>query len=243
MDIAEGIEMVDLALYLPEHEVLVLGDIHIGYEEALNRQGILVPRFQFKDLIERVKGIIEKTKPKDIIIMGDLKHEFGKISDQEWRETLKFLDFLGRNCDKVVLVKGNHDTILGPIAKKRNVVIVEDYIIGKMIFIHGHELREFEDNIDTIIIGHEHPAITISEGMRNETFKCFLSGGYGKKRLIVIPSLFMMTEGTDILKEETLSPFLKQDLDNFDVYLVNDDGEVHDFGKIKEIRKLGKTRL
>lgn len=230
--------MIDLALYMPKKGILVLGDIHIGYEEALNKQGILVPRFQFEDLISRMGRILEKTRPKTIIIIGDLKHEFGTISDQEWRETLKFLDFLGKNCDKIVLVKGNHDTVLGPIAKKRNVDVVEEYIVDDIIFIHGHKLREFGKDVGTIIMGHEHPAVTISEGMRNETFKCFLLGKYGKRKLIVLPSLFLMAEGTDIMKDEILSPFLKQDLGNFMVFVVDDESHVHDFGRIKDIRKL-----
>jgi putative SbcD/Mre11-related phosphoesterase len=241
MEIKKGIQIMDLALFMQKERILVLGDIHIGYEEALNKQGILVPRFQFKDLIDRLTKIINETKPKTVLIIGDLKHEFGTISDQEWRETLKFLDFLGDHTEKIILVKGNHDTILGPIAKKRNVEIVDDYIVDNIAFVHGHKLREFAEEIDTIVIGHEHPAITIREGMRYETFKCFLSGKYGEKTLIVLPSLFLMTEGTDILREEMLSPFLQQDLDGFHVFIVDDNGEVHDFGTVNNIKKLNRS--
>ena len=64
----------------------------------------------------------------EIIINGDIKHEFGTISEQEWRHTLRLLDFLSRYCDEVILIKGNHDMILGPIAKKRNVKVLEYYV-------------------------------------------------------------------------------------------------------------------
>ncbi len=130
MEILKDIEIFDLALYVKGH--LILTDFHIGYEEALNKQGVLVPRFQFQEIIRRLEKILKKLKGKNIekiVINGDLKHEFGTISDQEWRLTLRLLDFLGKYCKEIILIKGNHDTILGPIAKKRNVKILENYFI------------------------------------------------------------------------------------------------------------------
>jgi len=48
-----------------------------------------------------------------------------------------------------------------------------------------------------------------------------------------MPSFCLVTEGTDILKEKLLSPFLDQDLKNFDVFVVAD--KVYDFGKLKNL--------
>ena len=126
MDVSEGIEIVGLGLYLKKMNVLVLGDIHIGYEENLNRQGVLIPRHHFKDVTENVKSIFKrigtgKKKLSTIVINGDLKHEFGRISSQEWRDILRFLDLLSENCEEVFLIKGNHDIFLGPIARKRSI--------------------------------------------------------------------------------------------------------------------------
>ena len=126
MNIAEGIKIVDLALFFEKEKALILSDIHIGYEEALNKQGILVPRFHFNDLVKRLAKIYsqikkEKLPVETIIVNGDLKHEFGTISDQEWRETLKFIDLLASKAKNLILLKGNHDTILGPIADKKNI--------------------------------------------------------------------------------------------------------------------------
>ena len=47
MEIAKGIEIIDLGLYIKKHKLLVFADFHIGYEESLNKQGVLIPRFQF----------------------------------------------------------------------------------------------------------------------------------------------------------------------------------------------------
>ena len=61
-----------------------------------------------------------------------MKHEFGTISEQEWRDALKLLDYFGQHCDEIILIKGNHDTILGPIAKKRNVKVLDHFVIDPM---------------------------------------------------------------------------------------------------------------
>ena len=122
MEITPNIEIIDLGLYLKEQKILIIADLHIGYEESLNKQGILLPRFQFTDLVKRLDRILKKVKPKLIIVNGDLKHEFGQISETEWRQALKILDFLTRKS-QVILLKGNHDKILGPIAEKRKLEI------------------------------------------------------------------------------------------------------------------------
>lgn len=282
MEIIKGMEIIDLALYLKEYQTLIIADSHIGFEEALNKQGLMVPRFQFKEVVDRINKIINKineikinnnkdkninninnknkiinknnnkindknniinnktnkkinknnNKINTIIINGDIKHEFGKISEQEWREALKIIDLLQKNCDKLILIKGNHDTILGPIAHKKGIEIVTHYKINDIYICHGHKIPMDADfaKSKTIIIGHEHPAVSLKQGSRSELFKCFLKGKYERKNLIVMPSLNLVTEGTDILRESLLSPFLQKDLKNFEAYLIAD--EVYYFGKL-----------
>lgn len=258
MKILPGIEIADLALYFDS--ALVISDVHIGYEEALNKQGILVPRLQFGEMVRRIERIFDSLKNKKIeriIVNGDLKHEFGTISEQEWRNTLKFIDLLAKHCQEIVLIKGNHDSILGPIARKRNVKVL-DYIIvdpitksnngktliknrfkkpEKILIVHGDKIpnEEVLKGAATIIIGHEHPAISIKDGPRIESYKCFLKGRYKGKNLIVQPSFNSIIEGTDILRDQILSPFLHQTLGNFEVYAVED--KIYEFGKLKKLRK------
>ena len=237
MKILSNIEIIDLALYF--NSTLVIADVHIGYEEALNKQGVLVPRLQFEDMVKRMKRIFNLLKDKKIeriIVNGDLKHEFGTISEQEWRNTLKFLDLLAKHCNEIILIRGNHDTILGPIAKKRNVKVVDNIAVGKVLATHGNKVPDILKNYSTIIIGHEHPAVSLKEGPRIEQFKCFLKGKYHGKNLIVQPSFNAIIEGTDVLKDKILSPFLHQDLNNFQVYIVED--EVYNFGKLRNLKKI-----
>ncbi|MFO8015961.1 MAG: metallophosphoesterase [Candidatus Woesearchaeota archaeon] len=233
MEISKGIEIVDLGLRIGN--ILIIADLHIGFEEALNKQGILVPRFQFNDLRSRLRNMIRKARPQTIVVNGDIKHEFGRVSEQEWRETLKILDLLLESSKEVVLVKGNHDTILGPIAGKRGVRITDSYEIEDrgILVMHGHETTGIPKHIRTIITAHEHPAVSIRDGPRVEVFKCFLKGSWKGKELIVMPSLNLATEGSDITKEDILSPFLDQRMDDFEVFVVGD--TTYDFGRLGDI--------
>jgi hypothetical protein len=235
MEISKGIEIIDLALYLKKQRTLVLSDFHIGYEESIAKQGVLVPRFQFNDTIERLKKIFRKAKPKTIVVNGDIKHEFGEISEQEWRDTLKLLDFLSKHCTNIILVRGNHDTILGPIAKKRNINCLLQYIVDDILIMHGDKLPEdyLLKGISKIIIAHEHPCVSLREESKVEKFKCFLKGKYKGRELMVLPSFNLVTEGTDVLREELLSPFLQKTLDNFEVWIIAD--KIYYFGKIKNL--------
>ena len=261
MKILPNIEIVDLALYFDSS--LVIADVHIGYEEALNKQGILVPRLQFEEMAKRMEIIFKLLKNRNIeriVVNGDLKHEFSTISEQEWRNTLKLIDLLAKHCNEIILIKGNHDNILGPIARKRNVKVLDYFIVepametninkknsilkktikklrNKTLIIHGHKIpdKELLKEASTIIIGHEHPAVSLKEGPRVEQYKCYLKGKYKGKNLIVQPSFNTIIEGTDLLRDEILSPFLKQNLDNFDVFIVED--KVYEFGKLRNLRK------
>lgn len=234
MEIGPGIEIVETALWIKKPRILIINDLHLGYEESLHRKGILVPKFQVKEIILLMEKILNKVNPKRIIINGDLKHEFGTVLNQEWKEVLQFLDFLSHHCQEIIIIKGNHDPIIKPITDKMKIKVVKKYLTRKTLIIHGHEL--VETSAERIIIGHEHPAITLQEHGKREKFKCFLQGKWKGKEVIAVPSFNPLVEGTDILKEEVLSPFLER-LYFFQVYIVNE-GKVFPFGQVKEIKKL-----
>jgi putative SbcD/Mre11-related phosphoesterase len=234
MEILPGIKIIEKALWIRRKRVLIISDLHLGYEEALNKQGVFVPRMMFSEIKKEIKELI-KLKPKIVVINGDLKHEFGEISRQEWRETLEILDLLLKQS-KVILIKGNHDTIIGPIAEKRNLIVREFYCFDDVCVLHGHKIFLDKKIYDSkiIIIGHEHPAISIQEGVKKELFKCFLLGRWKNKKIIVMPSFFTVFEGSDLKKEKLLSPYLdEKNIGNFEVFIVGD--KIYKFGKVQDI--------
>ena len=241
------LRFIDKSLYLPEKKILVVADLHIGYEEGLEEQGILIPRFQFKQVVsdlERIFRKIGRGKVKEVVILGDLKHEFSGILKQEWKETLDLLDYLeskvGRK-GKIILIKGNHDTILEPLAKRKKLKVKDYYVKGDVVFLHGHKSfpKCLDKKIKTLILGHLHPAITIREGAKSEIYKCFLVGKWKGKEVVILPSFFPLIEGQDVGMEKTnLASEFNFKLKNFEVYVPIDVDEVLDFGKLKKVGRL-----
>lgn len=238
-EILPGIEAIGLGLWIKKDKTLVIADLHLGIEEMFNKQGTMLPRFNFNKIKKHLEEkIFPNVKPEKIVINGDLKHEFGSISEQEWSETIDMLRLLGKKCKKIVLVRGNHDTVLGPIAKWEKLEIKKEGTLLKKsntFVTHGEEIPKSEEfkKAKTIIISHEHPAITIREKYKEETFKAFLIGKYREKNLVVQPSMNQVTTGTNAKEERFLSPFLQQDTGEFEAYATAD--KAYYFGHLNEL--------
>ena len=231
-------KFVGKALLFPMERILVISDLHMGYEEAMNSAGVFLPRQQFKQTKQDLEKVFHEVgRMKEVVILGDLKHEFGTISGQEWREVLEIVDYLGENSDKLILIRGNHDTILEPIAKRKELEIRDFYILGEIAFLHGDKqyLEALAREIKMIVMGHKHPAITLREGSKAETYKCFLVGKWKGKKIVILPSFFPLVEGSDVSIHDTNLGF-NFDLGKFEAFVVGD--KVYDFGKVEKIGRL-----
>ena len=240
------IQILDNAILIndQENKILVISDLHIGIEEAILKKG-LAPRMQIHEIITNLNKIFDNLQKQNIsldkiIILGDLKHEHGKISDEEWRETLHFLDVISKKAKEIILIKGNHDNILGPIAYKRDLIIKPYYQYQDILFMHGH--KEYKSALDKdfkiLILGHLHPAITLTDEYKKEKYKCFLLGKWKRKQIYVLPSFNPISTGYDLKrdyyhnKDWIIIPENK--LKNFNV-IISSQGKAYDFGKLKKL--------
>lgn len=261
-------QFIGKSVYLEKEKALVISDLHIGYEESLN---IAMPRGQFNEIIRELSEIFdyleeERKEVKEIIILGDLKHEFSRNIMQEWNEVRKFFSFLRdkvREEGKIILIKGNHDKFIESIASKYAVETRDYCIENDKAFLHGDKKiildidsvnnkqgasvnnKNKEDLINNkkikrAFIGHFHPAIRLEEGVKSEIYKCFLRGDYKGKEIVILPSFFPLIEGVDVAKEALEESNLAYhfDLKNFEVYVPVSAKEVLDFGRVKDVRRL-----
>ena len=245
---------MDLALFVPAHRTLVIADVHLGFEEALHQDGTLVPRGHFRKLAARLERILAQfdisvERPLDrVIINGDLSHQFGYRSVHEGKEAHELLTCFEGMSQEIVVLEGNHDANLNWLSQKHeSVKTSKAYEIGDLLFLHGHvEPEGLAAEVRTIVIGHEHPAVGLRDGVtgRVELYKCFLVGSYRDRRLIVQPSFNPWTQGSDLMHERCLSPFLREEmLGEFEVYPVSDEGDVYRFGSLQAITAVSSSRL
>jgi hypothetical protein len=233
--------LIDLGVYLPERETLVIADLHLGYEEALHRAGVLVPRRHLQQVEKHLDGILEslgpRCRPRRLIINGDLKHRFEPLSQREWHEALELLEFLGERFDDLLLLKGNHDTNIEYLAERDRSLKIQDSLQEDgLLLIHGDRRprpRELE-GVELILIGHEHPAVGLrSITGRLEVYKAFLLGEYRGRGLLIQPSFNLLIKGSDLARERAISPLISEDrLKKFEVYPVSDEGEIYSFGPL-----------
>ena len=195
-------QLIDKFLFFPDKGILVVGDLHIGYENSLKQAGILMPERQIKDIIKEIKDIFKKLKQekkeiKKIIFIGDIKHAFSFESKEvyEFKQVIKFLETLLPKKD-IILIKGNHDTIDYTFEGKMKEFHREEDI-G---FIHGDKIikKAFDGKIKLVVMGHLHPSIILQKGAKKETYRCFLIGKSFSKVFITMPSFLNFFEGTPV---------------------------------------------
>jgi uncharacterized protein len=218
--------------------ILCIGDLHLGYEEHMNRTGVFVSRKMFEETILYLERVFEKVGKIDkVILLGDVKHDFGKIMKQERDDFEDLISFLRRKCKEVLIVKGNHDKLIESIAREKSVEIKDFFVLEEFCFLHGDKdfLEIYDKEVKYWILGHGHPAVKISDGVKMEKYKCFLVGKFEKKEIVVVPSFIEVSEGSDP-RENDLGFAWKFDLDKFRVMIVSgEELEVLDFGLLKKL--------
>lgn len=233
-------KLLSKTLFFPKKGILAVGDLHLGYENMLKNQGILIPFNQLEKTKSELEIIIKKinaiSKLKKIILLGDIKHHFS-FDRGEVYDLRNFIRFLEKFVPKenIILIKGNHDTFT-----LKDYKLLDYYIEDDLAFMHGDKSfpEIFKDKkIKTIIIGHIHPAVVLRDktGIKREKYKAFLIGKFKGKKLIVVPSFFPLIDGSEINELYTsggkrFSIISKTSLKNFEVFIVGKN-KVYNFGK------------
>jgi len=243
---------------LIKEEYLVFSDLHLGYEKYIFGENLIL-RSQLKETLKKIDRVfrsINKNCIRKVIILGDLKHEFGKVSKEEFEECSKFLSYLKTRIEKnrksngqdikdyeIILIKGNHDKVLDFVVKKENFKLKDFYRIGDFFFLHGDKLYKEYEKSKFLILGHLHPAIVLSNKYKKEKFKCFLKGKWKNREVIVLPSFMPLSLGYDLnlIDESKKDKFFVIDnksLKNFEVLIYNNkENIVYNFGRLKKIKE------
>jgi hypothetical protein len=209
-------------LFIDDKKIMVVADLHIGIESELRGKGIN-PVAQTKKMINHLYSICEKNKPKEIVLLGDIKHNIPSSTIAERRDVKLFLEKIV-DYGKIHLIPGNHDGNIHKLCPKNIIIHPSDGFILKDIgFIHGHRWPN-KDLMQSkqIIIGHTHPTIMLTDRLNHKTFEpCWLKGGFIKKMLkkrypdaknpkvIVIPAFNPLCGGIAANKDGITGPLGK----------------------------------
>ncbi len=240
------------ALFIEEIKTLTIADLHIGISYELYKSGINIPS-QVNETKKTIIKLINQTKAKLLVLLGDVKHDVPGISIQEMREIPKFLEDLSKRI-KIEIVLGNHDTFLRELLPKRKLHSSKGFKIRRFGFTHGHAWPSKELlTCDYLIMSHTHPTIQftdkfgyrivepiwikskINQEMIKERYRVKKTG---RLEVIVMPAFNRLLGGTPVnvkrASDELLGPLIKNDfvdMDNGELYLL--DGTY--LGKLKDI--------
>jgi putative SbcD/Mre11-related phosphoesterase len=156
-----------LLLRHSKERVVVVGDLHIGWEVTLSQQGIHIPS-QTGKMLQRLRVIIEKEHPSRLIMLGDVKHSVTGAELEEWRDVPDFFEELLKLVPSVQVILGNHDGNLEPLTPSRVEMLASSGLSlwGRFGLLHGHAWPSPEIlGCETLILGHLHPAVTLRDAL------------------------------------------------------------------------------
>jgi putative SbcD/Mre11-related phosphoesterase len=198
------------AVYLEGESVLAVADLHLGYAWTHRARGQILPLSAPDDTAERLLGLLQDYRPKTLVLLGDIVH--GLAPDAKFRGELTELLGVLRSRAKLVLIAGNHDRDL---AKFTDAALVKDLCVGPHLLLHGDsqdekkataKLSAIREAGGWVMMGHEHPAVVVSDGVAHSArVPCFLAGD----GLLVLPAFSNWAAGGNVRSGDYLSAYVK----------------------------------
>lgn len=185
-------------IFLESERVLAVSDLHIGYAWAHRFGGQLLPLHP-DGVRERLSELCASCQPKIIALLGDIVHQSVPVSEIK-AEVVQLLECLRERCG-VKLILGNHDKGLAKfLGSPGDFEFTDRFQSGENLLVHGNHPVDLGD-AKRVIMGHEHPAISLGDGVRSAKFPCFLAG----PKLIVLPAFSRWAAGSDIRSGKFMS--------------------------------------
>ncbi|MGI9089008.1 MAG: metallophosphoesterase [Chthoniobacterales bacterium] len=140
-----------LALFHRKQRWLAVADLHFGYELSQRAAGRLMPMWGMTSVEECLRDLIADYAPQQLVIVGDVVHDRAAAAPAS-----ELLARLAQSCEPIVLA-GNHDRQLGA-----SIPLRDSWRTDGFYFHHGHCAAEVAEAVQ--IIGHHHPAGSITDG-------------------------------------------------------------------------------
>jgi len=201
------------AVFLSETKTLVVADLHLGYVWAHRHGGNLLPLSASDDSLPRLMNLVESYAPREMVLLGDIVHRAVPVAELK-RELRESLCALGERVE-LRLVAGNHDRRLAPLLAECGVAtdLLREMECGPHLLTHGDGADMSRANAQRaaasarggrVLIGHEHPAITISDQVATTAkVPCFLVG----ERVLMLPAFSAWAAGSNVRVGRWMSPF------------------------------------
>jgi putative SbcD/Mre11-related phosphoesterase len=200
------------AVWLEEWHTLAIADLHLGYAWAHRAEGQMMPLEAGEDTATRLLKLLDCYPAKEVVLLGDIVHRAVEVPALQ-SELHEFVSTVSTRA-RLRFVAGNHDRDLAALFKKTGIVheIARSTAVGPHLLLHGDEPREeaAQANLRAtkgrVILGHEHPAITLSGGVASHVkCACFLAG----PGILILPAFTRWAAGSVVGRDAFLSPYAR----------------------------------
>ncbi|MEM9010367.1 MAG: ligase-associated DNA damage response endonuclease PdeM [Pseudomonadota bacterium] len=155
-------------LWWPGARLLAVADLHLGKAERMARRGgTLLPPYEARATLERLRAEVEALSPATIVCLGDSFDDTvaGMELEGEARGAIEAL-MTGRRW---IWVAGNHD----PVPPTFGGEAVEHWLAGPLHFRHIAATEPAPGEVS----GHYHPKIRLFLRGRGLSSRCFVHDG------------------------------------------------------------------
>lgn len=158
------------AVLLPEDQILLIADLHLGKANHFRRSGIPVPNAVNSKNLETLIDLINRHKPEKVIFLGDLFHS---SYNEEWEALGQVVRHFA--SIQFQLVRGNHDIMSELQYKRCQLQLFEQIKMGPFLLTHEPLKVIPEDQYN--LAGHIHPGVRLmGKGKQSMTLPCFFFG-------------------------------------------------------------------
>ncbi|MGV8938323.1 MAG: ligase-associated DNA damage response endonuclease PdeM [Allorhizobium sp.] len=173
------------ALFLPDHDLLVVSDLHLEKGAAFARRGQLLPPYDTLSTLTLLQAVIARHNPKIVISLGDNFHDRnGAALLPDLYRTMIAEMARGRQW---IWINGNHDPDGASGLPGES---IDTLCYAGLTFRHEPGIGVFPGEV----AGHLHPAATVRRREKSVRRPCFASDGVR----LVMPAFGVMTGGLDL---------------------------------------------
>jgi len=147
-----------------ETHMLIISDLHVGWEMALSSKGIHVPS-QMPKLLARLLNLLSEYKPDRLLILGDVKHTIATAEIGEWHDIPDLFNELKTKVREILVIRGNHDGNLEPLLPDSvDLLPATGFAFGEAGFFHGHQWPTPSIlQCRSLVMGHVHPVVAFRD--------------------------------------------------------------------------------
>lgn len=187
------------AIYLPDHGLLCVSDLHLEKGAAYARRGQLLPPWDTFATLKILAAVIIRHNPRIVVSLGDNFHDRRGSAEMPEPGRMMIRDMAaGREW---IWIAGNHDPD-GVVDLPG--MSLETLTYGGLNFRHD----PLKNAGPGEVAGHLHPSAVLIRRERGVRRPCFATDG----RRLIMPSFGVMTGGLDIRHKAFAGLFEKTEL-------------------------------